>query len=428
QAKSLLGCFSFDTIRVEVVFGQQTAEAVQICAGDSVLIFGNYQTVAGAYAQTFSAANGCDSAHTVSLVVLPVFQTAEAVQICAGDSVLIFGNYQTAAGVYAQTFSAANGCDSAHTVSLAVLPVFQTAEAVQICAGDSVLIFGNYQTAAGVYSQKFQASGGCDSVVTVSVQILPEPVLDLVWLDPTCFGESDGQLNIESAPAGAVFGLDGAPFDTAEVYLNLAAGLHILRVRDTSGCVWEAEASLSEPPPVSVVLPNDTLIQQGQVLKILPETAGGVVQFIWSPGTGLDCSICASVAAAPMESTLYTLTVSNATGCTATDQILVEVWKSTAIPVYVPNVIQPGISGPNSVWTLSAGAAVLELREVAVYDRWGNLQYRWDTPLPPNQWPGWDGTARGGQKAAPGVYVYYLKLLLANREVAVIKGDLTVAK
>ncbi|MFN0016277.1 MAG: FG-GAP-like repeat-containing protein, partial [Saprospiraceae bacterium] len=157
QAKSLLGCFSFDTIRVEVVFGQQTAEAMQICAGDSALIFGNYQTASGVYAQTFSAANGCDSAHTVSLAVLPVFQSAEAVQICAGDSVLIFGNYQTAAGVYAQTFSAANGCDSAHTVSLAVLPVFQTAEAVQICAGDSVLIFGNYQTAAGVYAQTFSA-------------------------------------------------------------------------------------------------------------------------------------------------------------------------------------------------------------------------------------------------------------------------------
>ncbi|MEQ1745426.1 MAG: M43 family zinc metalloprotease, partial [Saprospiraceae bacterium] len=95
QAKNLLGCFSFDTVRVEVGFAQNTAEQRTVCAGDSVLIFGNYQTMTGAYAQTFSAANGCDSVHTISLAVLPVFQTAEALQICAGDSVLIFGNYQT---------------------------------------------------------------------------------------------------------------------------------------------------------------------------------------------------------------------------------------------------------------------------------------------------------------------------------------------
>ncbi|MEQ1745409.1 MAG: gliding motility-associated C-terminal domain-containing protein, partial [Saprospiraceae bacterium] len=316
--------------------------------------------------------------------------------------------------------------DSVHTVSLAVLPVFQTAEQHTICAGDSVLIFGKYQTAAGVYSQVFQAAGGCDSVVTISVQVLPEPVLDLVWLDPACFGETDGQLTIEAAPAGAVFSLNGAPFDTARTYPDLAAGLHTLRVRDTTGCVSEITASLSEPPPVSVALPSDTLIEQGQVLKIQPEIAGGAVQFFWSPGTGLDCSTCASVAAAPMESTLYTLTVSNATGCTAADQILVEVQKNTAIPVYVPNAFLPGNSGPNALWTLSAGTVVLELSEVAIYDRWGNLQYRWDTPVPPNQWPGWDGTARGGQKAAPGVYVYYLKLLLANGEAAVLRGDVTV--
>jgi len=63
-----------------------------------------------------------------------------------------------------------------------------------------------------------------------------------------------------------------------------------------------------------------------------------------------------------------------------------------------------------------------------IFDRWGDLLYRWTTPIPPNEWPGWNGTTARGQKAAPGVYVYYMKLGLADGTEEVLKGDISIVE
>jgi len=472
------GCDSVHQIALSVLPVFQTTEQRAICAGDSALIFGNYETAAGMYAQTFSAVNGCDSVHQIALSVLPVlqtnenlvvcvgdsvlvfgqyvsssgtftrtyqavggcdsvviiavqalpvFQTSESRQICAGDSSLIFGQHVTTAGAYTRTFPAQNGCDSTHTVSLMVLPALYTNESQILCAGDSVLVFGQYISVAGTYTQTFPAAGGCDSVVTVNVQTVPEPQADLLWLDPTCFGQADGRLSIESAPAGAVFSLDGAPFGTAPSYTGLAAGPHILRVRSPEGCLWETTAELTVPPLVSVSLPGDTLIEQGQSLQIQAETSGGVVQYAWSPATGLDCAACPAVVAAPAESTLYTLTVTNASGCTATDQMLIEVQQKPQNEVYLPNAMMPDRAGANRFFTVYAGANVAEVLRLEVYDRWGGLVFRREHFAPNVEALGWDGTWRG-QPVAPGVYAYVVEVAYADGTTGRVSGGVTVLR
>ncbi|MCE7925507.1 MAG: hypothetical protein DYG98_20835, partial [Haliscomenobacteraceae bacterium CHB4] len=75
-------------------------------AGDSALIFGQWQNQAGAFSQTFTATGGCDSTHTIALDVLPALQTSESRSICAGDSALIFGQWQNQAGAFSQTLTA----------------------------------------------------------------------------------------------------------------------------------------------------------------------------------------------------------------------------------------------------------------------------------------------------------------------------------
>ncbi|MBK6932500.1 MAG: hypothetical protein IPH12_17230 [Saprospirales bacterium] len=178
----------------------QTQESRSICAGDSTLIFNQWRSAAGVYAQTFSAQNGCDSTHSVALQVLPVLQTQESRSICAGDSTLIFNQWRSTAGVYAQTFSAQNGCDSTHSVALQVLPVLQTQESRSICAGDSVLIFNQWRSTAGVYAQTFSAQNGCDSTHAVALQVLP--VLQTQESRSVCAGDSTLIFNQWRSTAG----------------------------------------------------------------------------------------------------------------------------------------------------------------------------------------------------------------------------------
>ena len=60
-----------------------------------------------------------------------------------GETISIFGNDVNSAGVYSETFTASNGCDSTHTIMVSVLPTPQTSESISICDGETVQVFGN---------------------------------------------------------------------------------------------------------------------------------------------------------------------------------------------------------------------------------------------------------------------------------------------
>ncbi len=63
-------------------------------------------------------------------------------------------------------------------------------------------------------------------------------------------------------------------------------------------------------------------------------TATGGVTYTWSPATGLNATTGASVVASPTTTTIYTVTGTNASGCTATDDVQVSVG-SNMTPTYI---------------------------------------------------------------------------------------------
>ncbi len=168
-------CGKTATDSISVTFGDQfmTAETIAICQGDSIDIFGMSQTEAGDYSESFTATNGCDSVHTITLTVNPTFQTQENLAICEGETVEIFGEEIGATGTYTQTGSASNGCDSTHTINLFVLPPRMGEEEINICEGETTTIFGQEQSEPGEYMETFTAENGCDSVHTVILVVNP---------------------------------------------------------------------------------------------------------------------------------------------------------------------------------------------------------------------------------------------------------------
>ncbi|MCE7926767.1 MAG: hypothetical protein DYG98_27325, partial [Haliscomenobacteraceae bacterium CHB4] len=162
-AKTALGCYSTDSIKVTIGQVVQIQLDTAACAGETLSIHGTAIPAGSLQVIYLPSATGCDSVLNVAVAMLPVVQTAENQTICTGDSALIFGQWQSQAGAFSQTFTAMGGCDSTHTVALDVLPALQTTESRSICAGDSALIFGQWQNQAGAFSQTFTATGGCDS-------------------------------------------------------------------------------------------------------------------------------------------------------------------------------------------------------------------------------------------------------------------------
>ncbi|RME92433.1 MAG: gliding motility-associated C-terminal domain-containing protein, partial [Bacteroidetes bacterium] len=161
-----------DTLNVILGLSVSTTDTVQICQGDTVSIFGQARTEPGDYEMSFPLDSGCDSVHTIRLEVRPSPSTSEMRTICAGDSILIFNQFRSQSGSYVDTFTTQTGCDSTHTVQLTVLSPIVTTENRTICAGDSSLIFGNYQRIPGNYSESYTSSVGCDSTHQITLIVL----------------------------------------------------------------------------------------------------------------------------------------------------------------------------------------------------------------------------------------------------------------
>jgi hypothetical protein len=91
-----------------------------ICYGDSILIYGNYQSVTNTYYDSLSTTYGCDSVIATQLFVNSIDSSSSNQIVFQGDSVLVYGNYQNTAGIYYDSLININGCDSIASTTLSV--------------------------------------------------------------------------------------------------------------------------------------------------------------------------------------------------------------------------------------------------------------------------------------------------------------------
>ncbi|WP_207516083.1 beta strand repeat-containing protein, partial [Longitalea luteola] len=170
------GCDSIVTLTLNVnpaVTGTQTAT---ICANQLPYIWnGNTYTAAGTYKDTLTNAAGCDSIVTLTLNVNPAVTGSQSATICASQLPYIWnGNTYNAAGTYKDTLTNAAGCDSIVTLTLTVNPVVTGTQTVTICANQLPYIWnGNTYNTAGTYKDTLTNSAGCDSIVTLTLNVNP---------------------------------------------------------------------------------------------------------------------------------------------------------------------------------------------------------------------------------------------------------------
>jgi len=171
-----------------------------ICEGDSILLSGEYQTISGVYQDSLLSVTGCDSIITTTLTVNPNELTNEAVTICSNEEHFVGGANQNTSGTYQDTLQTINGCDSIIITELTVLPSYETPVTVSICEGEEYLAGGQLQNTDGVYQDTLTASNGCDSVITTTLSVLD---VFIVNIDTAiCEGESILLAGIEQTENG----------------------------------------------------------------------------------------------------------------------------------------------------------------------------------------------------------------------------------
>jgi gliding motility-associated-like protein len=145
---------------------------------------------------------------------------------------------------------------------------------------------------------------------------------------------------------------------------------------------------------------------------------GGAGTYLWSPPTGLSSSTVQNPVASPMVTTTYTVTYTDAFGCTASDTVTVEVIE--AYSIYIPSAFSPNNDGTNDV--LFVRGAGIKTLTFMVFDRFGEKVFE-STSVN----DGWDGTFRG-KDMNTGIYVWYVTAVFFNATTETLKGDVSLVR
>lgn len=174
--KSLIsstGCDSTVTINLSFYPDYSETFEVGICRGESYQFGQQIITEAGYYVDTFPTINGCDSMVTINLSYYQEYSETFDVSICNGGSYQFGEQVISDEGYYVDTFATINGCDSMVTINLSLYPNYNEKETASICDGGEYIFGNQVLKESGEYTEVFKSVYGCDSTVSLTLELLP---------------------------------------------------------------------------------------------------------------------------------------------------------------------------------------------------------------------------------------------------------------
>lgn len=319
---------------------------------------------------TVTGSNGtCSNTRTVSLTVNPtptITATVSSPSICSGSSATLTSTgastytwmpgslsggtvivSPTITTTYTVTGSTASGCTNTRTVTLVVTPgptLVATASPTSICSGSSSTLTasgattytwmpGSITTATTVVTPTTTTiytvtgnNGTCSGTMAVTVSVTPLPTVTAVS-NPTavCSGSSatltgSGATSYTWMPGSLTGG-------TVTITPTITTTYTLTGVNGScSGTTTVSVVVNSSPTVVATATPTSQTICSGRTATL---SASGAVTYTWMPGS----MVAPNVLVSPPTTTTYTLSGTNASGCTGTTVITITVNPSPTISV-----------------------------------------------------------------------------------------------
>ncbi|MBR1515654.1 MAG: T9SS type A sorting domain-containing protein [Paludibacteraceae bacterium] len=173
--KTVHGCDSIVTMTLRVADQETTPLERQICESELPYTWdGEVFTEAGTRTKHYTSVYGCDSTVTYTLNVIPSYHlTAPDITVCENELPYRWGSVTfTEAGTQTQTFTSSLGCDSTVTLTLNVNPTYNETVERTVCQDALPYTWGDVTfTAAGSQTKRYQSVNGCDSTVMMVLNV-----------------------------------------------------------------------------------------------------------------------------------------------------------------------------------------------------------------------------------------------------------------
>jgi len=231
--------------------------------------------------------------------------------------------------------------------------------------------------AAGSYSVTITDANGCTRVQNVTVTQPPALSSSVVVTNVSCFGGSNGAINL--TPSG---GTPGYTYNwgggiTTEDRTGLAAGSYSVTITDANGCTRVQNVTVTQPPALSLTPSSQTNLacnggSTGAASVNVATGGAGGYTYNWTPGnpTGDGTTSVTGLTAGT-----WTCTVMDANGCTATQSFTIT--QPTALSLTALSQTNLACNGG------STGAASVNVATGGA----GGYTYNWTPGNPPG-----DGT------------------------------------
>jgi len=359
---STIQCDSIITTHLTVNSNAYNSLKFTICQGDNIKIGMHVYTATGTYADTLKTYMSCDSIINTTLIVNPTYNLISDKGICEGDVWIVGPHTYSSSGIYADTLSTINSCDSIITTHLTVHPKYQISISPKICSGDGFVIGKHTYTVVGTYRDTLQTIYNCDSIVTTNLQV--NPVKSTPLIKSICEGEA-------FVVGNSTYTIGGLYTDHLSTYL---------------GCDSIVTTNLTVNPLPVLNLGSDMIICPGDTIKLTP--GPGFSSYLWSDGSVLSHLLVTK----PGD---YSVIVRNE-WCPASDEVYIG---ECGIELIFPNAFSPNNNATNERF-MPVVIGSLKTYLISIYNKWGQLVYE-----SANAAEGWDGTCNG-QPCPIGLYVY----------------------
>ena len=336
------GCGNFTTckqvISVAPVIVEPSCEDFSISVSDDITICSGSTAqlnVSGGVSYSWSPASSLDNPNSASPAASPAVSTTYTVVATRDDGC------QTQAQVTVIV-------DSDPAVSAGIDQVICAGESTQLNATGGVIY--SWSPASGLsdptianptvtingtttYTVVATNTNGCQGTSSVTISI-GTPTITASGGKSICSNTNEfaqlaasGGVSYSWAPAT---GLDN-PFSANPIATPSTTTNYVVTGTDANGCTARAEVTVVVNgcgTPVdpcanfTIVDHPDRSICAGNTTQL---NASGGISYAWGPTTGLDNPSSANPLASPTATTTYTVTVTSAEGCIATDQITVQV-------------------------------------------------------------------------------------------------------
>jgi len=214
-----------------------------------MILFDKLVTSDDVVGKTFTSANGCDSTHTVQVVMLKSVQTEASIEICASACVELYGATACSDKIFQETFTANSGCDSTHTLLLKTTGPLATTESYTLCHGDSMEVFGDFIRTEGAFTQTYSSNNGCDSLHTITVEFTEEITTNIIT-SPSCLNSNGGsvEMAVTNGTNNHSIYWEGINMGNNLQLDNLEPGSYEVEISDELGCQWNQKVEIEAIP------------------------------------------------------------------------------------------------------------------------------------------------------------------------------------